>query len=133
MYTMETDIRKQRVKAAFFGDYSQSRKEVHERFFDAANRIKRVHGFFDVLVGMHDLHTVTQDRVDSTQTLMHWCVQNGMRRCAVSAGSAVQEMQLKRVSGKNELFHYFPTIEAGEAWLDQQSALEAASQEADSF
>ena len=107
MYEVRADMKQHRVFLTLLQDYKHDRAALHQEFYDAASRVKSDKGHFDVLVDMVDVHVIAQERVESGEALMQWCVANGMRRGAVAVGSMIQELQLKRVSNRNEKFRYF--------------------------
>lgn len=119
MYEVRADASRHCVILILKHDYNHDREAVHRDFAAAADRVRSEGGYFDVLVDLVDIHVIGQERVDSGEVLMRWCLANGMRRGAIAVGTMLQELQLKRVSERNDKFRYFRSLEEAERWLSE--------------
>ncbi|QKG70750.1 hypothetical protein [Erythrobacter mangrovi] len=121
MYEVRADVSRHCVILILKHDYNHDRDAVHQDFVAAAERVRSEDGHFDVLVDLVGIHVIAQERVDSGEVLMRWCVTNGMRRGAIAVGTMLQELQLKRLSERSEKFRYFRSVDEAERWLGETS------------
>lgn len=117
MYEIRAELENQRVFFHLTGDTDHDSVQLHKDFQAAAAKVKARFGYFDALVDMAEVHVLADERADSGEALVKWCLANGMRRGAIAVGTAIQEIQLKRFSALSDQYRYFQSVEEAKAWL----------------
>lgn len=119
MYTIKTDMNKNRVLMIADGEHNSDMEEFIENFKKAALKIREQSSHFDILTDLSHSMTLQQDRTQATMDLLAWCKENGLRRSANVVGSTIQKMQVRRLSSEVENIASFTTLEEAERWLSE--------------
>lgn len=120
MYTITRDTSKSRVIIAHDGPRDYPIEIFWQEFKEAVHFAKCARPFFDVLVDHSRTTILPQDRTKNGEAMAIWCLENGLRKSANVAPSAIMRMQLQRITDRNPQFAYFETRKGGERWLDER-------------
>ena len=117
MYSIQSQPEKHRVFVEIVGNYDYSQEQFEEELLQATRAAKSSDGRFDLLCDVSRASVLPKDRAARSQVVIDYYVENGLRKSANIMTSALQQLQMKRVSSQNEMFGYFTSHAEAEAWL----------------
>ena len=118
MYEIERQPSKHRVLIKFDSYADHDRIKFIVDLQEAALSVRSADRHFDMLADFTESIVMPQPIAKDSITLSDWLVQNGLRKSANVMTSITQQMQVQRVTERNEKFGYFETRTAAERWLD---------------
>jgi len=83
----------------------------------AIDQVKTAGGEFDLLVDMSKTTVMSPNSAQRSEELIGWCVANGLRKSANVLSETLHQLQVKRLTGRNEKFGIFTSRHEAEAWL----------------
>ncbi|MDB5576401.1 MAG: hypothetical protein JWR80_1577 [Bradyrhizobium sp.] len=80
-------------------------------------RMRKRHAEFLLLVDMREAGTLPQDAAQVIEAAIANQLANGIKRSANVVSSTLAEIQIKRLSQRDEKYRYFADIDEAKAWL----------------
>lgn len=118
MYSIQSQPEKHLVVVEIAGDYDYSQDQFEAELLEAAKAAKSSDGQFDLLCDVSRASVLPKERAARSQVVIDYYVENGLRKSANIMTSALQQLQMKRVSSQNQMFGYFTSRAEAEAWLN---------------
>lgn len=119
MYWITTDRTKHRVMVTFKGHLQEGQETFDTDLMGAALQVRAADGHFDMVSDFTDAPLLPQVQNEQAERMIAWCIDHGLRKSANVMGTALQRMQVKRLSSDDERFAFFETCEDAARWLDE--------------
>lgn len=117
MYTFRSDQSKARVIMHFDARDAKHSTSIEKELADAIAAAKDKDGKFDIWIEFSSDAVWSQDIAARAQELLGQSASNGMRKGAIIPSSALQKLQMNRVSSGNAQFRIFEHPAEAERWL----------------
>jgi len=118
MYRIVASPHRNRVTIDFGTEYDFDEDEFERELVDAIESVRDKGGAFDLLADFSQAPVMDQQRASESERVVAWCAANGLRKSANVVGSLIHQMQVKRLSKKDDRFGYFEGINDALRWLD---------------
>ena len=118
MYSITTNLAKNRVIVVFVNDFEHGQAFFNTELKEAVKRVRAEDRHFDLLADFSTAPVMSQQIAGQGEEMINWCVANGLRKSANVMNTILQRMQVKRVSANDDKFQYFSSLAEAEAWLD---------------
>jgi len=117
MYTITTDLTRNRVTVDFTGTFEHSSEEFQRDYKEAVRQVQSADGRWDGLSDFRKTTILDPERFKRGESLGQWMEANGLRKSANVVGETLMSLQLKRMASHGEKYRFFTSLEEAQRWL----------------